>query len=92
MKRFNVWLEERENTTDAQKLKGIIFTALFSELDPLEADGNLDLKLSSLDPSQVRDMLKNMEIVIAMHGRDPKPIIKNGTVRDFLNWLSQENI
>ena len=83
-KTFNIWLEDKD---EMENLKGVVFTALFSELDPLEADANLDLKFHTLDGVKIRDMLQNMKIITAMHGRDPQPIIKNGSIRDFLDWL-----
>lgn len=88
MKRFSLWLEVRD---EFQKIKGIVFTALFSELDPLEADANLDTEFKSLNPTKIRDMMQNIEIIKLLDGRDPKPIIKTGTVRDFIDFLLSSN-
>ena len=85
MKKFNIWLEERE---EAENITDIIFTALFSDMDPQEAKANMDMKLSDLDTQKVHQMLEIQPIRDLIGDRDPKPLM-HGSIQDFINWLIQ---
>ena len=87
MKTFNLWLEQREQRNDEQRIKQIVLAALFSELTPAEAEGNINTEFKTISKSKINNMLKNMEIINLLDGRDPNHIFQTGTVGDFINFL-----
>jgi hypothetical protein len=87
MKTFNLWLEQRERRSDEERIKQVVMAALFSELTPAEAEGNINTEFETISRSKIHNMLNNVEIIKLLDGRDPHHILQTGTVGDFINFL-----